>query len=730
MVWKGRRRRRRAAGIGRLHWLGIMAAAALASSPALSRSQARSDAQRPALETANPDPASALLPAGSAIVHAQGTEDHPGWPGAGQLFVGTNYQPVDRSPEQIARDIALMKHAGFNIVRMGDLSWDYFQPEEGRFDFDGFDRVMDAMHAAGIRVILDIPGLPAPLWLHRKYPGVDVVSQDGGRRHPAERYMEDIGDPDYRRLAGAMADRLTRRYARHPAVIAIGYDNEIGNNFMSYSEGARRRFIAWLKARYGSLEALNKAWATQRWSRRVSAWEQIDLPNAEGPGAPEPYLDLRRFWSEATIATLEELEAIREENAPDKPAISNLWDSSERKGFDYLATHRRYVSYGAMGYYAGDPISGGFESLMMKGALSTPIWFNEFTAGGGGYYGTRGRARMWAYFGLINGAQSVLAWTFNSHRGGEEQALFGLVDHDDTPSWKLDEFGQIAKEFRTLQAMGFPRALAPKIAIAYSFEARMATSQRNPTSTVRQYFTIPYMDHEHNAFAPLYSDNLDVAVINIGHEDLSRYRLVVVPALYLMDMASADALRRYVDGGGTAIMTAMSAKVDETSQWFGTPLPGRLSDVFGLTTNEFYRTDQPLTGTLNGQRFTTAAKFYEVLRPTTAKVIGRFDNVEGAPPAVTVNRHGKGQAIYVAATADRALLQALYRGLYPQLGIERGPETPDGVYARVVDGRTLYVNTTTQPQVVTIGGRRTSVLSGKTWNGSLRLDGYGVDLLR
>src|SRR4051812_25347497 len=95
----------------------------------------------------------------------QGVSAHPKWPGPGQLFVGACYQPIDRSPEEIARDIAIMKHAGFNVVRMGDLSWDSFEPEQGKFDFARFDKVMDQMHAAGIRVILDIPGAPAPIWL-------------------------------------------------------------------------------------------------------------------------------------------------------------------------------------------------------------------------------------------------------------------------------------------------------------------------------------------------------------------------------------------------------------------------------------------------------------------------------------------------------------------------------------------------------------------------------------
>ena len=161
----------------------------------------------------------------------QNPPPHPSWPGPGQLFVGTCYQPIDRAPEQIDGDIAIMKGAGFNVVRMGDLSWDSFEPSQGKFEFEWFDKIMDKMKAAGIRVILDIPGIPAPIWLHRAYPGVDIVAQNGTRLAPAERYMENISDPDYVREVGILADALTKRYAHHPAVIAVGYDNEIGNGF-------------------------------------------------------------------------------------------------------------------------------------------------------------------------------------------------------------------------------------------------------------------------------------------------------------------------------------------------------------------------------------------------------------------------------------------------------------------------------------------------------------------
>lgn len=660
---------------------------------------------------------------------AQSADGRTDWPSAGQLFVGTNYQPFDRAGrDQIQRDIDRMQQAGMKVVRMGDLSWDAFEPNEGKLDFKLFDWIMDRMQVAGLKVILDIPGQPAPIWLHHKYPGVDIVTQNGVQLDPAERYMDNISDPDYKRLLARMADTLTKRYAKHPALFAIGYNNEIGNGFISYSEADRLRFIDWLKKKYGSIEALNKAWATQRWSRHLNAWDEVRLPYADGPGPFERQLDLRRYWSDVTIGTLRDLEAIREKNTPDKPAISNLWDSAGRKGFDYLSTYRDYVSYGAMGFYPGEPLGAAFEATMMKGGLSTPIWFNEFTAGGGGYYGTKGRARMWAHFGLLIGAQAALAWTYHSHHGGEEQALFGLVDHDDRPSWKLDEFATIAQDFSKLEKLGFPRMSQPKVAIAYAFDNVIASEPKGPSNTVKQYINTPYLKQAHNAYEPLFKDNIDIAVINIGHEDLSRYSLVIVPGLYLLDKAAADNLRSFVAEGGTIIMTAYSAKVNEHNQWFDTSLPGRLTDVFGLRTNEFYDAGEVMTK-IGGKEIKGDIGYYEVLESSTAEVLARFTNVEGKTPSITLNKFGKGRAIYVATPAQPQIMGPLYRQLYASLGIEPGPKTPEGVSARVVEGRVLYVNATGEPKDIAIDGTMTGVLSGKRWTGNLRLESFGVDLL-
>jgi beta-galactosidase len=661
---------------------------------------------------------------------AQTAANQAGWPGPGQIFVGACYQPIDRTPEQVDGDIAIMKRAGFNVVRMGDLSWDSFEPSQGKFEFEWFDKIMDKMQANGIRVILDIPGSPAPIWLHRTYPGIDIVSQNGTRLPPAERYMDDISDPNYVREVAIMADTLTKRYAHHPAVIAVGYDNEVGNGFMSYSEADRQRFITWLRKKYVTVQELNQVWATQRWSRRLNSFEDVDLPLADGPGPSERYLDLHRYWSDVTVARLTELDMIRQRNMPNTPSISNLWDNASRRGFDYLSTYKSYVSYGAEGFYPGDPTSGAFGALMTKGDLSTPIWFNEFTAGGGGFYGTPGRSRMYAYLGLMMGAQGFLAWTFNSHFGGEEQALFGLVDHDGTPSWKVDEWARFASEFRQLSKLGFPRYTHPEVAIAYSFDSFVDSKPNGPSSTTLQYFKPSYTKQLQGAFEPFFRANVDTAIINVGHDSLSPYKLVIVPADYLMDPASGKAIRAYISGGGTVLMTAFSAKVNDRGQWFDTPLPGLLSDVFGLKTNAFYDLPRPLSFQLEDAIVETEVHRYEVLEPSTASVVARFMDTADHTPAITINKFGKGNAIYLATESNPSTIGPLMNYLYAVSEVGPGPKTPDGVYARVIDGRTLLVNTTGEEKRIPNSTVKKGLISKRIFEGTIVLGPMEADLIQ
>jgi beta-galactosidase len=670
-----------------------------------------------------------LTYSGGCMLVAQKAPD-TSWPGPGELYVGACYQPIDRSPAEIDKDIAFMKGAGFNVVRMGDLSWDSFEPRQGEFTFDWFDRIMDKMQAAGIRVILDIPGSPAPIWLHRAYPGTDIVNQAGDRVPPAERYMDDISDPGYRKEVEILANAMMTRYAHHPAVIAVGYNNEIGNGYLSYSDADRT-----------ALHSLAEG----------EVWDYRDAQQSVGHATVvQTASELRRCGHAACGRTWAHRSAssICTVSGPTKPSLSlrpltrtasascrinpPSRTSGTTPGAEDSTTSGRcdsYVSYGAEGFYPGDPVSGAFGAVMVKGDLPTPIWFNEFTAGGGGFYGTPGRSRMYAYLGLLLGSQATLAWTFNSHLGGEEQALFGLIDHDNTPSWKLAEFAHIAADFKRLEKLGFPRYPHPEVAIAYSFDSFVDSHPNGPSSTTLQYFKYPYAEQVQGAFAPFFRANTDVNVINIGHSDLSPYKLVVVPADFVMDQPSAIALRAYVSGGGTVVMTAFSAKVDEHGQWFNTSLPGRLSDVFGLKVNAFYETPAALSYQLGGTTYKTDAKFYEVIEPSTATTLATFSGLSENQAAITVNHFGKGNAIYVSMPSTASVMGPILNHLLKTEGIHRGPDTPEGVYARAVDSRILYVNTTAARQTINIPGTWQDTLSGKRIHTSFEMDPFGAELL-
>ena len=257
---------------------------------------------------------------------------------AQNLYVGVNFHPHDYASEsEMDAQIALMRDAGFNVVRLGHLAWDSFEPSNGRFTFEWFDRVMDKMAAAGIRVILDIPVRPAPMWVHTASPGTTIVTFEGDTLQPIHRYFNDVGDPGYQKYAFRLAEEVSRRYAGHPALMAYGIDNELGDGSISYSNEVRVRFIHWLEARYGTVDALNQAWAGWRWSRMVGSFDEVvlpDLANAGYGGNAERQLDFRRFLSDEILAFYTGVIDIVNENAPGVPTYTNAWYYSG-KFFDY-----------------------------------------------------------------------------------------------------------------------------------------------------------------------------------------------------------------------------------------------------------------------------------------------------------------------------------------------------------------------------------------------------------
>lgn len=652
----------------------------------------------------------------------------------GQLYVGANYHPHDdKDLTKIENDIRLMKEAGFTCVRLGHLAWDSYEPKDGEYDFEWFDQVMDKMAEAGIGVILDIATRPAPLWLHKKYPSIDIVDENGNHLYSNHRYMEDMGDPHFQEYALRFVDVMTRRYASHPALMAFGIDNELGDGPTSYSETVRQRFILWLQDKYGDLETLNDAWAGQRWSRKIGQWDEIGLPQS-GKGAPERKLDFRRFVSDEVNGFYEKFLSIVETNAPGVNTTSNAWYYSPLKYIDYvpMAYSGKMTRHG-FGFYAGTSLTtnwGVWDNMFgvtrIQFESETPFWCTEFTT----VTAVPGAIRKGAYAALLAGSQLICGWTWQSMHGGEEQYLEGMLDWDGIPNRKYDEYKQIASEFKKIEKY-FPYKQKAEVALAYSFDSHMSS------------FAFPETHEQQlqKAFEQFMFRNMDCRMIDISRSSLD-YKLLILPGYAVMTEQDAQKIRRFVADGGTVIMTSNSAVVDETGKVFASTHPGRLSDVFGVRVASFEETavmneistdgsaGYQITVGYNGKPVKVESARYDVMYPVTAKVLATITSLPGDPVIMTENTYGKGRACYIGLPSGSGIMNDLMDSLIPEIGLKPGPDVPQGVMARDIDDKhSLYLNPTDKEQVIRISGKAKGILTGKTYKDEVIIPPFEVEFI-
>jgi beta-galactosidase len=650
---------------------------------------------------------------------------------AQELYVGANYHPQDnKNTEKIKKDIQLMKTAGFKVVRMGHLAWDSFEPAEGQFDFNWFDSVMDMMNGAGIKVILDIAIRPAPIWLHHKYPSIDIADANGNTLYPNHRYMEDVGDSNYQQYALRLTDVISKRYAHHPALLAFGIDNESGDGPISYSESARQRYVLWLKTKYTSTDNLNKAWATQRWSRRINEWEEIGFPvSGQITGAPERMLDFRRFVSdEINRFLLMVLDKVNI-NAPNVLTNTNAWYFSPMKYFDYatIAYSGKMTRHGE-GFYTGASLTANWGVMNAAFGISriqfestNPFWCSEFNT----MTSVPNSIRKSAYASLMYGNQMVCGWTWQSMQAGEEQYLEGMLDWDGVPNRKYFEYQKIAAEFKKIDNY-FPYKLQAEVGLAFSFTSQIASPA----------FPEQHENQLQACWDMFYWRNMDSRVVEISRSSLN-YKLLLVPGVVVMDETTANKIREFIKQGGTVVMTTNSAVVDETGQVFASIRPGRLNDVFGIRVASYEETEamnevsrksykgKKLEFTYKGKPFDTESARFDVIESKGADIIGSITSLDKDYPIMTSNKFGKGRAIYVGLPAKGEVLGALLDDLIIELSIKKGPDVPKGIMARQIDRyHYLFLNVSGEPKEIKINGMLHSILYDKQYNGSFTILPY------
>ncbi|TDB93137.1 beta-galactosidase [Micromonospora fluostatini] len=634
-----------------------------------------------------------------------------------ELQYGADYNP-EQWPEQTwAEDVELMRRAGVNLVSVGIFSWALLEPTPGRYEFGWLDRVLALLHGGGIGVDLATATASPPPWLARRHPETLPRTADGTVLWPGGRQAYCPSSPVFRERSLALVEALASRYTDHPAVVMWHISNEVGcHNTHCHCEVSAEAFRRWLRARYGDLDQLNEAWGTAFWSQRYHDWAEVNPPRAAPTFAnPTHQLDFLRFSSDEHRA---QVRAEREvlHRLTRQPVTTNFMIGTGSKYLDYhswaadvdLVANDHYLDGADPDAHLGlalaadqtRGVADGGPWLLMEHSTSAVNWQPRNLAK------TPGQLRRNSLAHVARGADGVLFFQWRASRAGAEKFHSGMVPHAGTDTKVFREVCRLGADLRALAEVRGSRVDA-EVAVLFDYEAWWgAELDSHPT------VDLDYTERLRAWYDALWRCGVTADVVHPS-ADLSGYRLVLVPTLYLVRDADAAALRRYVERGGTALVTFFSGIVDEHDHIRLGGYPGAFRDLLGVRTEEFF----PLR---EGERVNlddgcTADVWTELLHPLAAEVVaGYADGPLPGVPAVTRNPVGDGAAWYVGTRLDRAGTARLVSRLLAETGVRPPAEAPAGVEVvrRRRDGRSwlFVVNHTDEPAPVAVTG--TDLLSG------------------
>jgi beta-galactosidase len=613
------------------------------------------------------------------------------WPGGadghGPIGFGADYNPEQWPREVWDEDVRLMRQAGVNIVSLGIFSWATLQPTQDSWDFGWLDEVMDLLHANGIAVDLATATASPPAWLAAKHPEILPVTRTGETMWPGARQHWRPTSPVFRRHALAVVEAVASRYADHPALAAWHVSNELGcHNLYDYSDDAAAAFRDWLRASYGTLDALNHAWGTAFWSQRYSDWAQV-LPPRLTPTIPNPthQLDFKRFSSDALKGYLRDEREVLERLTPGVPVTTNFMVMAGFKGLDYAdwAAEVDFVSndhYTVLGDRALDELSfsanltsglaGGRRWFLMEHSTSAVNWRAVNPAKPGGAMIRDSLTHV------AHGADAVCFFQWRQSAAGAEKYHSAMVPHAGEDSDLYRTVVRLGRHLETLAPVSGARRKPARAAILYDIESRWALDlEANPSDSLSHGGEA--LDW-YTAFLAL---GVRADVLPSG-APLDGYDVVVAPVLHVMPAAAVARLTEVVERGGHLVTTYFSGIVDEHAHvWLG-GYPGALRDLLGIRVEEFgpllageeVVLDDGGTGSLWTDRITATAPDTETLATyKTGDQAGR--------PAVTRRTVGEGSATYVSTRLGSAGVEPLLDRLLEAAGV--GSELPPGLRGRV-----------------------------------------------
>ncbi|MFH8594668.1 beta-galactosidase [Streptomyces rimosus] len=629
------------------------------------------------------------------------------------IHFGADYNPEQWPEEVWEADLRLMKQAHVTLVTAGIFSWARAEPRPGAYDFDWFDRVMDGLGGAGVRVCLATMTASPPPWLTRAHPEVLPQGPDGQRRWPGGRQHYCPSSPVYREHAVRLVKRLAARYAEHPALALWHVGNEYGcHTRQCYCDVSAADFRDWLRARYGSVERLNDAWSTAFWSQAYTDFEEV-LPPRTAPTFPNPaqQLDYLRFSDDALRQCYLAERDVLARLSPSVPVTTNLMPF--HKPVDAFAWSRD-MDMMALDFYQdpfdpGTHLTAAYTFDLMRSARGGQPWLLLEQAPGAVNWRARngpkppGAMRLWSWQAVAQGADAVLYFQWRQSRGGAEKFHSAVVPHAGTDTRIFREVSELGRELASVPEIAGTRVARPTAALVTDWDSwRALELDSHPSTALR----LPELALGH--YRPLFEAGVACDVVP-PDRDLSDYRLVVVPNLYLLTDRAAERLTAYVRGGGHLLVSFFSGVVDACDRVHPGGCPGPLRSLLGLRVEEFWPLEEGATVGVRGVAAVrkpggpgragaaagawglpsgTADLWSEAILLEGAEPVARFADGELAgAPAVTRHGYGAGRVTYVGTRLEPALMRALMDGVRAAAGVRPVlAGLPEGVQATVREG--------------------------------------------
>ena len=582
------------------------------------------------------------------------------------------YMPYDR----LQQDVAMMKKAGINTVRIAESTWSTCEPQEGVFDFSHVERVMDAMEEAGINVIIGTPTYAIPTWMVKSHPDVMAETVKGRGIYGARQIM-DITHPVYRFYAERVIRKLMECTAHRKCVIGFQVDNET-KYYGTAGKNVQEKFVKYLRKKFNNdLDAMNHEFGLDYWSNRINAWE--DFPDVRGTINGSLGAEFEKFQRTLVDEFLSWQADIVNEYRREDQFITHNFDF-EWRGYSYgvqpdvnhyHAAKALTIAGTDIYHPTQDDLTGAeiaFGGDMTRSLKRDNYLVLETEAQGyPGWTPYKGQLRLQAYSHLANGANSVMYWHWHSIHNSFETYWRGLLSHDMQENAPYREACIIGNEFSRLGSHLVNLKKKNEVAILVSNEALTALKWFGIEATAAGDHGIGYNDVVRWLYDTLFKMNVECDFVWPESDNLDQYKAIFVPALYAAPDELLEKLKQYTANGGTLVATFKTAFANENVKVSHEMQPHILSNCFGISYQQFTfpkntgLSGSIINGTAKGADEKAEAKiFMELLMPQEAKVLASYDHYNWKEyAAITKNHYGKGTAIYIGCMTDDNTLKAV-----------------------------------------------------------------------